>query len=646
MKKAHFHLAILLLFFTNLATAQYILTLNFEEMDPYIGKRLVTRVVETSTGKEVGRRTIDAVENSDFSFDLYVLLEGRSYTIDYYVDVNASGDYDAPPTDHAWRRTLNNATQHTTMTFIPDKNFTDTGLPDPFPYSIYDAVWGGKWHNLTFGSTDSIEATFQMTCDSFYGYFTTAGVFGNPAQVEFDTSGVLPDDEGGLDTIIFHLDPPWTGQITIFNGEIHADLMQAGIGLHFTGTIGAKQILALYTVIVAGNPFANGYFYIRELDINSSTPELMIELNANAEVTCFDGDDGFLSTEAVGGMPGYTYSWSNGDTTALISNLVAGDYSVTVTDVLGCTAEMIYSVSQPAQLVTTWFTDQVSCIGLCDGSIDIIMTGGVPPYFFSWSTGSTTEDLFGLCAGTYMLTVTDAVGCVASAPITIFEPDPLNVVVETTGAACFGSCSGTITHTVVTGGVPPYNFMDQTGLCAGDYITFVIDANGCQFSTPVTILEPDSLIINVYLFPAATGQADGAIELEAFGGTPPYQYSLNGGPFTSSSIFLNLATGFYTPSVQDANGCITEIEVFLPELTAVAELEAKYKLYPNPTSSWINLESDIPLEIDVLDIHGQFIRHEEKSGIHRIQVADFVPGVYLLKISDGVGKVYMKLVIQ
>ncbi len=581
MKNVCFHAAVLLMFFSNLTNAQYILKLRFEQMDDYVGKRLVTRVTEINTGKEVGRKTIDPIDSAAFSFDLYVLLEGRSYKVDNIVDVNGSGDYDPPPVDHAWSDTINNAVQHTTLIFIPDTNFTNTGLPDPFPFSTYDAVWGGKWFNLTFGSTDSIEGLFQLSCDSFYGYFSTSGVFGNPAQVEFDTSGILPDDTGnGSDTIVVHLDPPWTGQIMIIDEQILADLMNMGIRLQFTGTIGAKQILALYTIEFGGNPFANGYFYLRELDINSSTPELMIELNAHAEVSCFDAEDGFLSTSAIGGMPGYTYLWSNGEITSQINNLAGGDYSVTVTDSLGCTSEMTYSVSEPAQIVTTWFTDQVSCNGLCDGSIDIIMIGGVPPYFFSWSTGSTTEDEFDLCAGTYNLTVTDASGCVASAPITVFAPDRI-------------------------------------------------------------LLE--SLVISN----ETDGQSNGEIIITVTGGTPPFEYSIDGSSYQISNQFSGLLAGFYTIFIRDNNGCIVLIPALVEQtITAIDELQANFSLYPNPTSTWINLESDIPLEIDVLDIHGQNIWHEEKSEIHRIKVDDLVPGVYFLRISDGAGLTYRKVIVQ
>ena len=178
-------------------SAQYLIRLDFQQMEPYIGKRLVTRVVEAATGDEVGRKTIAAIPGDDFTFDLYCLFENQSYIVYYWIDVNASGDYDAPPVDHAWQLTLTDVDQNTLLNFTPNKNYIDAGLPDPFPYSQYDATWGGRWHNLTFGSTDSIEAGMQITCDSFFGFFSTKGVFGNPATLLFDTSGALTPGGNG-----------------------------------------------------------------------------------------------------------------------------------------------------------------------------------------------------------------------------------------------------------------------------------------------------------------------------------------------------------------------------------------------------------------------------------------------------------------
>ncbi len=625
--------------------AQYILTMHFDEMDLYIGKTVEVRVVETSTGDEVGRKTISTLDTTAFSIQLYVLLEDQDYTIDIHADVNGNGSYDSPPADHAWRRTIIDASQNVVIHFIPDMNYTNTGFPDAFPYSVYESIWGGKWMNFTFGSTDSIMAEMNLSCDSVSGSFTTKGVFGNPNTVSFDYADARPSGEGD-DTIRFSPDPPWTGEITIVDDELEGNISTSGAFLVFTGTVGAQQIMALYIVIFAGDTIANGFFYVKELEVVNSAPEISIGKGGLTGVTCFDGDNGAISISVEGGVPGYTYLWSNGDTTAQIFDLVAGDYSVTVTDSMGCTEEASFTIIQPEQMVTTWFTQQVSCNGLCDGSIDLIMIGGTPPYTYLWENGLSTPDAFNLCAGTIWVTVTDALGCVASAPITVFEPDTLIVTVETTDALCFGTCSGTVTHTI-SGGTPPYSFMDQNDLCAGSYATFVMDANGCLVSTPVVISEPDSLsLAAIEILDETNGQANGSITVEADGGVPPYRYSINGAPLQTSNVFPGLSEGTFTVDAINQNGCIVSVNIILFNLTGLRELRANFQWYPNPASTFIYVESDTPLDIDFYDVQHKLIKEEKQVINQPVFVEDLFPGTYFMKISDGTGIGYSKVIIQ
>ena len=194
MKKLRTLLCICMCASIQLVQAQYILTLDFSEMDPYVGLRSEIRVTDMSNLKEVGRRVILAIDSSAYSVDLYVLLQGHNYAVDFYTDVNDNGTYDPPPTDHAWRRTVMNASMNTTIAFTPDTVYTDIMLGDVFPYSNYDAIWGGHWRNLTFGSTDTIQASLKLTCDSIFAAFKTSGVFGNPDTVQFNLADTIPAD--------------------------------------------------------------------------------------------------------------------------------------------------------------------------------------------------------------------------------------------------------------------------------------------------------------------------------------------------------------------------------------------------------------------------------------------------------------------
>jgi hypothetical protein len=565
--------------FSYFAEGQYILTLHFSQMDPYINQQFEVRVTEAGSGREVGRKTIDAIQSADFSIDLYVLLQGRSYNVDFYADVNGNAAYDAPPADHAWRRVVTNATQNTVINFIPDQSYTDITFPDAFPYSTYNAIWGGKWMNLTFGSTDTIEASIDLRCDSIFGYFMTKGVFGNPAPLIFNYANARSDSTADSDTIRFSLGSPWTGDIYVVDGELHGHVTLSGFTLDFIGTVGAKQVLALYTVIVGGSTLANGYFYVRELEIQDSAPELTIELVELVNVSCAGGDNGSISVAGSGGHPVYSYLWSNGDTTATIDFVEAGTYSVTVTDLLGCDAGSEFTITEPLPVVLNATVTDVSCFGLCDGSIDLMVSGGTPFYFYLWSSGNTSPDL--------------------------------------------------------------------SGLCAGDYIVTVVDFNGCQKTLTVTIHEPDELIIsNVIITNATNGQSDGSITLFASGGVGPYSYSIYGSPYVSSNVFTDLPPGEGQVCIKDANGCIVCTDFIIENITATNDLQANFDLYPNPTHSFLQMEADIPLSIDIIDVRGRIVTREGFSKTHLIKVSEFAPGIYILRLSDGKGVAYRKVMIE
>ncbi|MEL6837618.1 MAG: SprB repeat-containing protein, partial [Bacteroidota bacterium] len=215
-------------------------------------------------------------------------------------------------------------------------------------------------------------------------------------------------------------------------------------------------------------------------------------------------------------------------------------------------------------------------------AIDLSVTGGTPAYTYAWSTGATTQDISGLSAGTYTVTVTDGNNCTTVESFTITEPPVLVASLDgSEDADCNGAATGSI-DLMVVGGTGPYTYLwstgattqDLTGLNAGTYSVVVTDANGCTDTESFTIGEPTTLEINI----AGTvtedadcnGATTGSIDLAVSGGTAPYTYAWSNNATTQD--ISDLAAGTYTVTVTDANGC-TDSASFIIEEPSTLEID-------------------------------------------------------------------------
>lgn len=310
-------------------------------------------------------------------------------------------------------------------------------------------------------------------------------------------------------------------------------------------------------------------------------PPAITALIAATHVSCFGGSDGALNLTIQGGTPGYTFLWSNGATTEDVSQLSAGSYCVTITDANGCTLSSCANVNQPTIITATAVVTDVTCSGGSDGAINITVSGGVAPYRYAWSNQLTTEDITGLAAGTYTVTVLDTNNCGVQFSFAVSEPDPLFISVQLSQPLCYGEVTGAIDATPF-GGTPPYSFQWQSGtfsantedlnnLPAGIYNVTLTDSKGCQYIDSYAVIQPDS--ISTVLIPYAascSGSYDGAIDLVVSGGTPPYSFFWSTWEFTQN--IQNVMGGRYVVIVTDANGCskIDSVNVYVPDpLTVV-----------------------------------------------------------------------------
>ena len=163
-----------------------------------------------------------------------------------------------------------------------------------------------------------------------------------------------------------------------------------------------------YTATVTDNNGCTGIINVSITDAGAPSVSA-----TSVNVSCNGGLDGSIDLTATGGAAPYTYSWSNGATTEDLTSLSAGSYTGTVTDTNGCIAVGgPIVITEPDSIAASATTVDISAAGAADGSIDLTVTGGTPSYTFSWDNGATTEDISGLAAGTYVVTITDSNGCI------------------------------------------------------------------------------------------------------------------------------------------------------------------------------------------------------------------------------------------
>jgi SprB repeat/Secretion system C-terminal sorting domain len=277
---------------------------------------------------------------------------------------------------------------------------------------------------------------------------------------------------------------------------------------------------------------------------------------------CNQGN-GSISVMASAGTEPYSFAWSNGATTPTISNLGVGSYSITVTDSAGCSISGTYFLREKNTLRVSSSVTPTTCLDNSTGAIDITVTGGNPPYSFTWSTGATTEDINQLKAGIYSVTVKDSLGCQFTSRISVFKTS-FDVKAQITQPKCFGDSTGSISLTPLTG-VAPYKYgwsngataSSISGLADGIYTVTVTDSTGCAKVLVYEIAAPLELIATASVVPVSCNQ--NSIELNVTGGTVPYQFLWSTGAVTQN--ITGVPTGLYTVDITDANGCKTHKDV-------------------------------------------------------------------------------------
>ncbi|HEU4719263.1 MAG TPA: SprB repeat-containing protein, partial [Bacteroidia bacterium] len=303
---------------------------------------------------------------------------------------------------------------------------------------------------------------------------------------------------------------------------------------------------------------------------NGCTPPAPIALTTtqvNASCTC----TGSATVNATGGFTGcgspYTYSWApGGGNTATASGLCAGNYTVTVTDIIGCVQTHTVNITASTAFTLSTTQTNVLCNGGSTGSASVTVTGGTGPFTYSWSpSGGSGANATGLSAGTYVVTVTDATLCSGTATVTITQPTPLSATTSQTNVSCNGGNNGSATVNA-SGGTSPYSYSwspsggtgaTASSLSAGTYTCTITDANSCTTTQSFTITQPTPLSATTsQTNVSCSGGNNGSATVNGSGGTSPYSYSWSPSGGTNATA-SSLSAGTYTCTITDANSCTT-----------------------------------------------------------------------------------------
>jgi hypothetical protein len=253
-----------------------------------------------------------------------------------------------------------------------------------------------------------------------------------------------------------------------------------------------------------------GNYNVEVSDANNCLVALLIVITQPSQVqanststpeTASGANDGTATSFPTGGAGDYQYLWSTGATTAGITGLAAGQYTVTVTDGNNCSSVQSVTVASfDCAIATTATSVDATCFGAANGSALVALTGGTAPFNYAWSNGATTASVSGLPAGSYTVQITDDNGCEVSASVEVGQPAALlSNVVNVVNTICPSDPSGQIT-TSIEGGTPGYSFNWSNGsnsqnlsnVTAGNYVLTVTDANACTATVTATVSSSDT----------------------------------------------------------------------------------------------------------------------------------------------------------
>ena len=554
---------------------------------------------------------------------------------------------------------------------ITDTAVINSGTNPILDVTVQNVSCYGANDGMMITSAASGTAPYQFSSDGGNTFVPLGTPFGPSGEASYFITVV--DAEGCTDSDSIFVNEPDELVITSLtvqnvlcydsaNGEITANV-SGGTGSYSylwnngqTSNPALNLMPSTYNVVVTDSMGCN----TSSLNENITQPDSLSIFNISiTNVSCNGGSDGTAISNVTGGTPNYTYIWSGGSDT----NLTAGTYTSTITDANGCVTTKDFTITEPSSISVQFIRDSVVCLGGDDGMATAIVTGGTGLYNLLWSDGSTTNMVNTFNAGYHTLTVTDANNCVFVDSVEILEPSQ-SIEIDSlivSAITCNNANNASIT-VLATGGQLPYVYSNTNGvftqngisfinLSPNQYIMYVRDIRGCIDRDTIVITQPDSLYIDSTVFSHITcnGANDGQIlAIDAYGGTPPYLYSVNGGAYhTNMAYFHSYGPGTYTVQVVDANNCSAQ-DIIIIEEPDVLDVSITTSLW-NGYEIRCNGDNSGTASISINGGNGPYIKtvYDASNNIFYTgtsnSITGLLAGIYTFEITDDNGCVHQEV---
>lgn len=306
----------------------------------------------------------------------------------------------------------------------------------------------------------------------------------------------------------------------------------------------------------AANNTANAA-WISSMNPQCGTTPTSIQLTLTpTPVSCLGGATGAISSSISGGTAPYTYLWNNNATSSGLTNIAAGTYTLTVTDATGCTASAQATISSNSGVTVTTIATNASCASNCNGAVSTSVSGGTAPYTYLWSTSASSPGLQNLCAGTYIIAVSDANGCVDTAHAQVYANTIANPTVTAAGPFTTLSSSAQL-NASPSGG----NWSSDCGNCLNSSGVFSPSAAGpgtyqiCYQIGTAPCTATSCITITV---------TNGCSPIDTFIQTsvcPDSSFVVNGQPFSNP--------GTYAVTLVNGNGCDSTVHLTLQNFPVI-----------------------------------------------------------------------------